>query len=163
MKEGFEPIIFFCNPNIYEEKEYAERRDAARKLSEDLSIPFFEDPYDRKEWLEKAGKMPHEPEGGKRCEECFKLRLARAAIFAKENNTDKLTTTLAASPHKNEVLVRKIGQEEAEKKGLTFIDPLSETDKQAAWNEALKKSKEAGYYRQKYCGCEFSDRNPRAK
>lgn len=162
IKEGFEPIIFFCNPNIYEEEEYIRRRDSAKKLSEELNIPFFEDPYDRKEWLEKAGQMPHEPEGGKRCEECFRLRLSRAAVFTKEHG-GHLTSTLAASPYKDEKLVGKIGQEEAEREGLIFIDPLQGVDKQTAWNKALKISKEAGYYRQKYCGCEFSDRNPRAK
>ena len=42
-----------------------------------------------------------EKEGGARCTECFKLRLARTAELAAQLGFDLFTTTLTVSPHKN--------------------------------------------------------------
>jgi hypothetical protein len=157
LKKGYEPEIFFYNPNIYDPEEYERRRDSAEKLAEDIGIPFSEGPYDRSGWSASCGTMPDDPEGGKRCEECFKLRLRRTAEEARKRGFEMFTTTLAASPYKNEEFVGNVGQEEAEREKLTFIDPLSGREKKEAWKKAVETAKRSGYYRQKYCGCEFSD------
>jgi hypothetical protein len=157
LRKGYDPAIFFYNPNIYDSSEYERRRDSARRLAEVSSIPFFEEPYDRGDWVAKLGDMSECPEGGKRCEECFRLRLHETAKVAIRKNFGAITTTLATSPYKNEQSVQEIGEEEAKKEGLIFVDPLAGREKKEAWKKALQIAKEAGYYRQKYCGCEFSD------
>ena len=156
MKAGYEPVAFFSNPNVYPEDEYIRRRDAMRSSAEKNDIPFFEDRYDRDEWSKYTSPFTGEPEGGKRCALCFAVRLRRTADFAVEKGIDNFTTTLSASPYKDEALIREIGKKIAGERGLKFIDPITGRDKKAAWGQAMRIAKEAGYYRQRYCGCEHS-------
>ncbi|MDD4931481.1 MAG: epoxyqueuosine reductase QueH [Candidatus Colwellbacteria bacterium] len=158
MKAGYDPIAFFSNPNIYPEDEYIRRRDAMRLSAKKNDILLFEDHYDRNDWLKNTSPFANEPEGGKRCALCFALRLRRTADFAAKKGINKFTTTLSASPYKDEVLIREIGRKIAEEKGLIFIDPIIGRDKKTAWDQAMKMTREEGYYRQRYCGCEYSIR-----
>ena len=51
-------------------------------------VALLEIPYDDNEFLEAIKGLETEPEGGKRCTECFILRMELAAKTAKENNFD---------------------------------------------------------------------------
>lgn len=156
LKENFEPIIFFSNSNIYPKEEYEKRLSAAKQLAIDNDIPLIEDDYNHSEWLNEAKVHADEPEGGKRCGICFDSRLYRSAKKAKELGIQKLTTTLALSPYKDEARVEQLGTDAAGAFGIIFFAPWKQFEKKIFWNDNMREVRETGIYRQRYCGCEFS-------
>lgn len=160
LRERFEPIVFYSNSNIHPEEEYRKRLEAAEKLALENKAEFIEDRYDPAAWYEAVSGLEKEPEGGKRCPVCFALRLGRTAAEAKRLNIRFFTATLSASPHKNEHYIDQLGKTIAEETGTEFI-AFAEIcpDKKDSWKKASEISREAGFYRQKYCGCEFSNQN----
>lgn len=156
-KENSEPILFFYNPNIYPLEEYERRKDAIKKLAEIYNLKFIEGDYDTENWNAAIKGFEAEPEGGKRCEICFKMRLDKTAEFAKENDADFFATTLAISPYKNEKIINEIGESIGEKINIKFVK-LTELniDKKELWQKTRELAKKYNFYHQNYCGCIFS-------
>ena len=149
--DGFEPVLFFCNSNIWPRDEYEKRLSAARVLAEKLEVVIEEDQYDHDAWLEKIQGLENEPEKGARCLKCFEFSLARTAELAARLGIPKFCTTLTVSPHKVSRLIFEIGAQFA---GFEPID----FKKKDGFMRSLQLSKEMELYRQNYCGCEFSIR-----
>lgn len=159
LKEKYNIILFFYNPNIHPLDEYEKRRDSAKKLAEIYNIEFIEGKYEPEKWLNEVKGLENEPEGGKRCPVCFKMRLLQTALLAKEKNAQYFLTTLAASPFKDENTVNQIGEQLANEFKLKFLK-LSELneDKKQIWQKTRALAKQYNFYHQKYCGCTFSQR-----
>ena len=100
--------------------------------------------------------LEHTGEGGERCFACFRLRLERAARYAKENGFDFFTTTLTISPLKNAQKLNEIGEAVGEKFGVRHLP--SDFKKKNGYKRSVELSKVYGLYRQDYCGCVFSKR-----
>ena len=100
--------------------------------------------------------LEHIREGGERCFACFKLRLERAARYAKENGFDFFTTTLTISPLKNAQKLNEIGEAAGVKFGVRHLP--SDFKKKDGYKRSVELSKVYGLYRQDYCGCVFSKR-----
>jgi predicted adenine nucleotide alpha hydrolase (AANH) superfamily ATPase len=49
-QDGWEPILFFSDFNIYPHDEYLRRREAAQNLAKATQILFVEDPPDHNLW-----------------------------------------------------------------------------------------------------------------
>jgi len=107
LKDKFEIVLFYYNPNTHPEEEYQKRKESVVELAKIYNVEFLEGEYDKEIWFEKVKGLEKEPEGGKRCLVCFKNRLQRTALLAKENY---FTTTLSLSPYKNEKEINKIGK-----------------------------------------------------
>lgn len=161
LSAGYEPVIYYDNPNIFPREEYQKRRDEALALAEKFGLRFIEGEYDHREWLKEAGKYAAEPEGGKRCDLCFRIRLGRAAGAARRENIDLFTTTLALSPYKNAASVKAAGVAAAELIG--FLTPWEDFDKRDFWKKNMELVRKEEIYRQDYCGCEYSLRSRREK
>lgn len=154
--------VFFYNPNITDDEEYRRRRAAQidflnaynKNLSPEDRIDFAEGEYAPEDFYSAAKGMEEEPEGGRRCTECFKLRLERTAQAAAASGANIFGTTLTVSPHKNYALISAIGSELEEKYGIEFLD--MDFKKKAGFQRSIQMSKEYNLYRQNYCGCEFS-------
>ena len=158
LKNQFEIILYFYNPNIWPKEEYDKRLKAAEKLAEIYQINFQEGEYNYDLWLEKTKGWEGEPEGGKRCLICFRERLEKTAKIAKEEKSLYFTTTLAISPFKDEEVLDEIATLIAKENNLIFL-PLSEFgDKKELWRKTQELSKKYEFYHQKYCGCQFSFR-----
>ncbi len=151
-KEGFEVTGFFYNPNIWPDSEFEKRKKEVVRISKILNFPLVVKDYERKEWKERIKGLESEPEGGKRCYECFKLRLEKTYLELEEKVFDFFTTTLSISPYKNSKLINEIGEKISEK----FLE--KDFKKKRGFEETIKKAKELNLYRQRYCGCEFSFR-----
>ena len=98
--------------------------------------------------------MEGEPEGGKRCTACFRLRLEDTARQAAKLHFDYFTTTLSISPLKNARLLNQLGEEMGEKYGVAHLP--SDFKKKDGYKRSVELSKVYGLYRQDYCGCVFS-------
>lgn len=119
-------------------------------------IKFIEDKYNHASWLSAVKGLEGEPEKGKRCEVCYKYRLEKTAEFAKQNGFDVFATTLSVSPHKSAEVINRLGKELAQKYGLEFYE--ADFKKQDGFKKAMTLARELNFYRQNYCGCEFSQR-----
>lgn len=156
----FAITVFYYNPNITEEAEYrhraAEQERLIGALGKDLGrqAAFVEGPYEPQRFLEAAKGLEKCPEGGERCEKCFRLRLDAAARYAAENGFDYYTTSLTISPLKNAPLLNTIGQEMGARYGIAFLP--SDFKKKNGYKRSIELSQKYDLYRQDYCGCAFS-------
>ena len=158
LSQYFEIVLFYFNPNISLKEEYEYRLEEEKRL---ISLMEFKNPvtivestYNPKEFFEAVKGLENEPEGGKRCAECFKLRLKATAEKAKELNADYFTTTLTISPLKNAQLLNTIGEAYAEEYGVKWL--YSDFKKKEGYKRSIILSKKYNLYRQDYCGCVFS-------
>lgn len=161
----FKIYIIFYNPNIDTNDEFIKRLIEFHKVIDinNYDINLLYDSYNHDEFLKETEGYENEPEGGKRCEICFKLRLCKSFDIAKkyiiDNNLDNsinyLCTTLSISPHKNAKLIYNIGVDICSK--CDFINYLpSDFKKENGYLKSIELSKKYGLYRQSYCGCEFA-------
>ena len=160
----YDLTVFYYNPNITDREEYYLRRDTLlqfldaynEEFKESFTVGFLEGAYDRERFLDKAGALADEPEGGKRCDICFALRLAETARTAAEMGLDYFTTTMSVSPHKNYAKIKELGLMLEEETGVRFLD--MDFKKKNGFGRSIEMSKQYGLYRQNFCGCEFSRR-----
>jgi len=156
-EDGYEPVTFFYNPNIHPEEEYRARFSDMEKLAKEAKCENIAGvPYDIKEWHALCDGLKDEPERGKRCEVCFRMRLEATARKAKELDIGIFATTLTISPHKDMKLINRLGNEAAAKCGVKYLE--SDFKKKDGFKKSIELSKKHGLYRQNYCGCVYSIR-----
>jgi len=151
--QGHSVTGFFYNPNIYPAAEYDKRLEASREVSRRMGFELIEGEYDRAPWCEVSRGMEKDPEGGARCRECFRLRLAKTHDYFLEGQFDMFTTTLTVSPKKTAGVVNKVGLEMSAK---SFLQ--ADFKKKEGFKKAVELARCWDIYRQDYCGCEYSIR-----
>ena len=149
---GYEPVVYFCNPNLDTMEEFERRLKAQKIVCMYHWVELITEEYDHQSYLDYIKGLENEPERGKRCDKCFELRLKQAAKKAKELGISKFTTSLVISPHKNFEQISKIGEEVSD--GVEYVS--IDFKKKDGFLKTNNLSKELGIYRQNYCGCEFS-------
>jgi len=154
--EGFLPVVYFYNPNIHPDTEHKKRLEELLSFCESKNYPVIIKNEDFSLWKEICSPLKNEPEGKKRCIECFKMRLEKTAQYAKENDFDYFCTTLTISPHKNTENINKIGKELEKKYNIKFLE--KNFKKNDGFKKSLALSKINNLFRQTYCGCEYSIR-----
>lgn len=154
LQEKYDVELFFYNPNIHPEEEYQARLKEAVEYARKLGIKLHEPGYDADTWFRAMRGLENEPEGGCRCEVCYRMRLGKTAQFAATNNLAGFTTTLSVSPHKNAQMINKIGRMIGDMYSLDFY--AADFKKNSGFKKSTQMSKEAGLYRQNYCGCIYS-------
>ena len=155
--ENFTVTVFYFNPNITESEEYNLRlNEQKRYLKETYGdrVNLIEGRYKAVEFFDVAKGLNKEPEGGKRCEKCFELRLYETAKVAKEGGYRYFCTTLTVSPHKNADIINEIGKAAEVKYGVEFLP--SDFKKRGGYQRSCKLSQKNELYRQNYCGCIYS-------
>ena len=163
MGHGMRPIIFYYNPNIYPRQEYEIRKQESQRHAESLGLTWIDGDYDHEGWLRGVCGLEDEPERGRRCEQCFTLRLTAAAWKARELGIRYFATTLASSRWKSLEQIERAGLRAEQTVNATVADG----EGVAFWAQNWRKGglqerrnqllKEYGFYNQRYCGCEFSD------
>ncbi|MBD5529922.1 MAG: epoxyqueuosine reductase QueH [Lachnospiraceae bacterium] len=155
--------VFYYNPNISPQEEYRHRMAEQKHLIECLNrergrypIQVLEGEYEPERFFEMARGLENCPEGGERCEGCFRLRLEETARQALAVGADYFTTTLSISPLKNAPLLNRIGEELASTYGISWLP--SDFKKKDGYKRSVELSAKYELYRQDYCGCVFSKR-----
>ena len=150
--------VFYYNPNITQQEEYRKRVAELKRLIDTMPfqnpVTLLEGTYEPERFLKACEGLYDEPERGRRCEVCFRLRLQEAAGMAAKIGADYFTTTLTISPLKDAVLLNEIGEEMSGDVGVAFLP--SDFKKRGGYQRSIVLSKEYGLYRQNYCGCIFS-------
>lgn len=158
----FAVTVLWYNPNLYPEEEFIKRLDTQKQLinclaAEGIAAELYELPWRSEEYFAGIKGLENEPEEGKRCLECFKLRLFETAKVAKEQGIEWICTTLTVSSRKDAVAINAIGRQAAEKYGVKWLP--SEFRKREGNHRSIILSEKYGLYRQDYCGCIFSLKN----
>lgn len=158
LSQYFEITVLYFNPNISDKEEYEYRLNEEKRL---ISLMNFKNPvnmidgeYEPKYFFNAVKGLEREPEGGKRCEKCFRLRLEETAKKAKELGFDYFTTTLTISPLKNAQLLNQIGEEYAKQYGVNWL--YSDFKKKEGYKRSIVLSQQYDLYRQNFCGCVYS-------
>lgn len=157
----FKVTIFYYNPNITNEDEYRKRIDEIKKFISSFKtkypISLEEGNYDPEEFFNISHGLEKEPERGKRCYQCYKLRLSETARIADKLGFNYFCTTLTLSPHKNSNWINEIGEELNNRYNSTYL--YSDFKKKNGYKRSIELSKEYNLYRQNYCGCIYSIRD----
>ena len=154
----FRVTLFWYNPNIFPQEEFDRRLAAQKKLLQALDpageIEILEVPYDPSVWHRAIAGLEDEPEGGRRCTACFRLRLREAAQAAAEGGFDWFCSTLTLSRHKDPVRINALGEQLAGEFGVRWLP--SEFKKRGRELRSKELCEQYGIYRQNYCGCQYS-------
>lgn len=153
LSEGHLVTGYFYNPNIYPLEEYRLRLEAAQEAASRIGFELIEGPYDTANWLVKTDSLKNEPEGGRRCEVCFQIRLQKSYEFMLERGYEMFTSTLTISPHKSAAVINNIGARIGEDHYI-----VKDFKKKDGFKKASAMARQWGLYRQNYCGCIYSIR-----
>jgi predicted adenine nucleotide alpha hydrolase (AANH) superfamily ATPase len=151
--DGHELTGYYYNPNISPVEEHAKRLQAAQTVAGIMNFQIILPPYNPNKWLERTANLSTEPEGGRRCEICFRIRLQATYDFMRENDFDVFTTTLTIGPQKSTETINSIGREIG---GDKFL--VRDFKKNGGYQRAVQLAKQYQIYRQSYCGCIYSPR-----
>ena len=156
----FDITALFFNPNIEPFDEYEKRESELCRL---IAEVFYPNPvrvdslgYDNSAFASATERLSDEPEGGRRCEVCFNVRLGETAKLAAARGFDYFATTLSVSPHKNAELLNEVGRGLEQSAGVRYLQ--SDFKKRDGYKRSIELSKRFGLYRQSYCGCAPSQR-----
>jgi len=167
IKNDFDITVFWWNHNIHPVTEYFARRNALRLYVQQHDIPYIEhDEYGLINFLKDTQNADN------RCYECYSSRMRITANLAKSNGFDYFSTTRLYSIHQKHDLLRQICTD------LQFPSSRGVATKQTEWssspafyyydfreyfNEGVNLAKNQNIYRQKHCGCIFSEMERYAK
>jgi predicted adenine nucleotide alpha hydrolase (AANH) superfamily ATPase len=154
LQKDFDVTVFFYNPNIHPQNEWRLRFKEMRSLTSRWNIPFSYDDSGTEEWFQRMHGLEGEPEGGSRCESCYRMRLEATAQKAFQMGCPKFATTLTLSPHKKAEIINRIGLDSAARFGIVFY--TADFKKKDGFKVAGQIVRDEGLYRQNYCGCIYS-------
>lgn len=181
--EGVEPVVFYANSNIHPADEYARRLATLRAWAANERLEVAEGAYDAEKWEAVVGRVgdaaeakfgvivneegdakednleednaPSETRAARetRCRACYRLRFEEATRYAREHGFSVVGTTLSVSPYQYTRIIREELERACAHEG---VEARFE-DYRPFYDEATRRSREGGMYRQNYCGCRFSD------
>lgn len=152
LSDGWEPVIFYSDSNIWPYEEYRKRFENLLIVAKHYNLEVIEDEWCHDEWRSCVKGHEMDREHGERCSLCFRFNLERAARKAKELGIEHFCTSLTVSRFKNSATIFSQG---CDLEGFESID----FKKKNGFQRSIEIAKELGLYRQGYCGCEFSLRD----
>ncbi len=158
LTNNIRPVLYYFNPNIYPPEEYVIRKSECTRYAQMLGLDIVDGDYGHENWLKEIAGLEHEPERGRRCLQCFRIRMLATARIAYERGFDHFATTLASSRWKSLEQIADAGHwAAAQFEGVEFLE---KNWRKGGLSERRKiLLAENGFYNQQYCGCEFSMRN----
>ena len=144
-------VLFYSNSNIISADEFQKRLECVKQLAAFHELELIVDPYDHDSWKQHVSALTgyeSEPEGGARCGKCFEWSLGRAAAEAARRGMN-FCTSLTVSPHKNSKMIFAVGMQWKHFETYDF-------KKKDGFKRSLELSRQFGFYRQSFCGCEYS-------
>ena len=141
-------VVMFFNPNIYPLGEYQKRLNEQIKYCEKLGVKYVVGDYNHEDWLVAVKGFENEPERGARCSKCFAYRFCFAREYAKKHGFNAIASVFGVSRFKS--------QNQVDAAAESVCDDIKYMP--IKWDENLrvKTNRESDFYRQNYCGCEFS-------
>jgi predicted adenine nucleotide alpha hydrolase (AANH) superfamily ATPase len=149
-EQEFEIIGFWYNPNIHPYQEYKLRLETLKNFSQAQNLQvIYDNDYDLEGFIRDIVYRENN-----RCPVCYYKRLRRTAETSKNLGYKKFSTTLLVSPYQNHELIKNIGYLLEKEFNLEFFYK----DFRDGYREGINIAKEFNLYRQKYCGCIYSEK-----
>lgn len=158
LSEYFRITIYFTNSNIYPYEEFLKRLEALQtylKYLNDPEIKLIIADYDNESYQKKVRHLKDEPEGGKRCYLCYRIRMEETFKYAEKNHYEYCTTVMSISNRKNADWLNEIG-EQLEKQYPTVKYLHSDFKKGDGITMNDQMNSKLNLYHQNYCGCIYS-------
>jgi epoxyqueuosine reductase len=153
-----EVVVFFYNPNIHPRKEYEIRKEENKRWCAKIGVEFVDVDYDVTNWYSRVQGMEFDPERGRRCTECFDMRMERTALYAYERGFHAIATTNSTSRWKDVNQVDDSGHRAAARyPPLIYWAHDWQNDEMTVRKYQISSSER--FYKQEYCGCSFSLRD----
>ncbi|MDR2957819.1 MAG: epoxyqueuosine reductase QueH [Coriobacteriales bacterium] len=165
MGMGYQLVLFYANSNIHPFAEYVKRRDCMQDYAKRLDLTWHEDSYQPGTWYQAIGNdggvfplIKDEPDiellnrRRQRCRLCYRYRLTNLAAEAARQDIGLIATTLAISPYQHHDILAEELDMAAQAVGVKAIY----FDWRPYYRKGQDKARDLLFYRQKYCGCEFS-------
>lgn len=141
--------VIFYNPNIHPFQEYKARKNSLESYLSKKSVPLhIPEEYDLNSYFQKV--VFNEKE---RCSICYDLRFEYTFSYASQNGFDAVTSTLLYSKYQNHSVMKSLCEKYSQQFNVTFYYE----DFRKGWQSGIDKSIELDMYRQKYCGCIYSE------
>jgi hypothetical protein len=141
---------FFFRHNIHPYAECLRRQETLQTYSQQIGLEvIYQDGYDLEGFIRQVAF--HEDQ---RCRICYRERLGAAAAVARQGNFEAFSTTLLYSRYQQHEVIREMG----ESIGRTAGIPFHYRDFRVGWQQGVAESRSLGMYRQKYCGCIYSEK-----
>ena len=100
LSQYFRITVFFSNSNIFPYEEFERRLNALKQYLDHLSDPeitLIVDTYDNDSYMQELEALKDEPEGGKRCRLCYRLRMEKTFRYAQSHHYEYCTTVMSIS------------------------------------------------------------------
>ena len=160
----FNITIYYNNSNIYPLQEYTIRMEEQVRYVQQFNelhntnVQIIVTTYDEENYHKLLEPLKDEPECGKRCHLCYRLRMEEAYQYAHNNHFDYFCTIMTISRQKSSIVMNQIGQELEQKYPNTkyFYSDFKKKDGLLRRNALVK---EYNLYNQTYCGCRYSIRD----
>lgn len=147
---GAEVTGFFYNHNIHPYTEFKARLDGVKNFAAQAELEvIYREEYRLEEFLAAVALDPVS-----RCGYCYRSRLEETAKAAAELGFPYFSASLLYSRYQQHEAIRKAGEELGERYGVKF----HYDDYRRGWQKGIDRSKQMGLYRQKYCGCIYSEK-----
>lgn len=158
LSKHFYVTVFYYNPNLDTENEYKyrllEQKRFIKQFPTTNKVDFIDGLYTPCDFEKIAVGRENLPERGQRCTLCYRLRLDKTAIIAKERGHDYFATTLTLSPLKDTERLNEIGKDLQQTYNISYL--ATDFKKRDGYKQSIILSKEYKLYRQDYCGCIYS-------
>ncbi|MBQ0018636.1 MAG: epoxyqueuosine reductase QueH [Clostridiales bacterium] len=162
LAEDYSVTLYYYNPNITDREEYLLRKETLLQFiklfneehKDRYCVGFIEGPYEPEKFLDRTAALADEPEGGRRCDVCFAMRITDTAKKARELEMDYFTTTMSVSPHKNYEKIKTLGLILEDEYGVKYLDV--DFKKKNGFGRSVEMSRQYGLYRQNFCGCDYA-------
>ncbi len=142
---------YYYKNNIHPYTECLNRQQTLETYSETIGLKMiFQEEYDLEGFLQKVIFRE-----SKRCSICYHERLTTTAQIAKHGKFDCFSTTLLYSKFQKHDKIKLIGEAVGKSIGIPFYY----YDFRTGWEVGIKESKRLDMYRQKYCGCIYSEKD----
>lgn len=183
LKDKYELIAYWYDPNIQPKKEHDKRYRAFKKICDrewfrelklkswklevldgknsdleksEIKWFYIKGPYDTENFLNKIRWLENTPERWAKCMVCYDLRLRKTAELARDIWADWWTTTLNSSPKKSFDKMTKIWRNLEKELWVRYLAiDFKKGNADVVTATYCKKNK---VYRQTYCWCIYSIR-----
>ena len=141
---------YFYRHNIHPYAECLKRQETLEKYAEQINIQvIYQKDYKLEEFIRNAAFRE-----SKRCEICYHARLTATAHAAGRGKFDCFSSTLLYSKFQKHDMIKSIGKAVGKSLGVRFYYE----DFRIGWKQGVEESKTLGMYRQRYCGCIYSEK-----
>jgi len=149
-EKGLDVMGFFYRHNIHPYTECLRRQEALQSYVEQVNLKvIYQEGYDVEGFIRNVVFRESD-----RCNYCYHDRLRSTALLARRGKFDYFSTTLLYSKHQKHDLIRSMGESIGKSAGIPFLYQ----DFREGWQEGIEASKQMGLYRQRYCGCIYSEK-----